>query len=93
MAIGRVGPRRPLFYTGVLTIGFILGGFLSALLKRVLPPGPAKELFTWTVTPAIGPAHLDLLIFNVTLGPIALEVSLLAIVGVILAYLLARSLF
>ncbi|MBI4500098.1 MAG: DUF4321 domain-containing protein [Gemmatimonadetes bacterium] len=88
-----IGPRRPMFYAGVLTVGFILGGFLSALLRRFLPPGPAKELFTWTVTPALGPAHLDLLIFNVTLGPIGLEVSLLAIVGVILAYLLARSLF
>ena len=41
----------------------------------------------------MGPVHLDLLIFNVTLGPVGLEVSLLGIVGVILAYLLARSLF
>ena len=88
-----IGPRRPLFYLGVLTIGFVLGGFLSALLRRFLPPGPAKEFFTWTVTPAIGPVHLDLLIFNVTLGPIGLEVSLLGILGVGLAYLLARSLF
>lgn len=93
MAIGRIGPRRPLFYASILTVGFVLGGFLSALLKRFLPPGPAKELFTWTVTPSIGPVHLDLLIFNVTLGPIGLEVSLLGIFGVILAYLLARSLF
>ena len=88
-----IGPRRPLFYLGVLAIGFVLGGFLSALLRRFLPPGPAKEFFTWTVTPAVGPLHLDLLVFNVTLGPIGLEVSLLGIVGVILAYLLARSLF
>jgi len=88
-----IGPRRPLFYVGVLAIGFVLGGFLSALLRRFLPPGPAKEFFTWTVTPAVGPVHLDLLIFSVTLGPIGLEVSLLGIVGVILAYLLARSLF
>lgn len=77
----------------VLTTGFVLGGFLSALLRRFLPPGPAKEFFTWTVTPSIGPLHLDLLVLNVTLGPIGLEVSLLSLVGVILAYLLARSLF
>ena len=88
-----IGPRRPLFYTGVLAVGFVLGGFLSALLSRFLPSGPAKEFFTWTVTPAVGPVHLDLLIFNVTLGPVGLEVSLMGIVGVILAYLLARSLF
>ncbi len=88
-----IGPRKPVFYVGVLTIGFVLGGFLSALLKRFLPEGPAKEFFTWTVSPSLGPLHLDLIIFSLTLGPIAVQVSLLGIVGVVLAYLLARSLF
>ena len=88
-----IGPRRPLFYLGVLTGGFVLGGFLSALLRRFLPAGPAKEFFTWTVTPSIGPLHLDLVILQLTLGPIGLQVSLLGIVGIILAYLVARSLF
>ena len=88
-----IGPRRPLFYLSVLTGGFVLGGFRSALLRRVLPPGPAKEFFTWTVTPSVGPVHLDLLVLSVTLGPIGLDVSLLGLVGVVLAYLLARSLF
>ena len=32
-------PRRPLFYLAVLSTGFALGGFLSALLERVLPAG------------------------------------------------------
>lgn len=88
-----IGPRRPLFYVTVLSIGFVLGGFLSALLRRFLPAGPAKEFFTWTVTPSVGPVHVDLIIFSLTLGPLVVQVSLLAIVGVILAYLLARSLF
>jgi hypothetical protein len=88
-----IGPRRPAFYVSVLAIGFVLGGFLSALLDRFLPQGPAKEFFTWTVTPAIGPIHLNLLIMNLTLGPIGIQVSLLALVGVVVAYLVARSLF
>jgi hypothetical protein len=88
-----IGPRRPLYYTGVLTLGFVLGGFLSALLKRFLPDGPAKEFFTFTVAPSVGPVHLNLIIFSVTLGPLVLQVSLLALVGVILAYLMAKSLF
>jgi hypothetical protein len=88
-----IGPRRPLFYFTVLSIGFVLGGFLSALLRRFLPPGPAKEFFTWTVAPTVGPLHLDLLVLKVALGPIGLEVSLLGLVGIVLAYLLARSLF
>ena len=87
------GPRRPLFYLGVLATGFVLGGFLHALLSRFLPPGAAKEFFTWNVTPTIGPVHLDLVMVSLTLGPLGLNVSLLAIVGVAVAYLVARSLF
>ncbi len=88
-----IGPRKPRFYVGVLTIGFMTGGFLSALLERFLPEGPAKAFFTWTVAPSIGPLDIDLLVLNMTIGPVGLRVSLLAIIGVILAYLLARSLF
>ncbi len=88
-----IGPRRPLFYILVLALGFILGGFLSALLERFLPDGPAKEFFTWTVAPSVGPLQLDLLILSLALGPVALKVSLLGLVGIVLAYLLARTLF
>lgn len=88
-----IGARRPRFYLAVLTLGFVLGGFLSALLNRFLPAGPAKEFFTWTVTPSIGPFHLDLVILNMTLGPVGLQVSLLGLVGIVIAYLIARSLF
>ena len=88
-----IGPRRPLFYIGVLSLGFVFGGFLSALLDRFLPEGPATDFFTWTVTPSIGPFHVDLLIFSAAIGPIAVSVSLLGLVGIGLAYMLARSLF
>jgi hypothetical protein len=88
-----IGPRRAGFYVAVLAIGFVVGGFLSTLMDRFLPQGPAKEFFTWTVHPSIGPFHVNLLLVNMTMGPIDLHVSLLALVGVILAYLIARSLF
>ena len=88
-----IGARKPSYYVTVLTLGFVLGGFLSSLLDRFLPAGPAKEFFTWTVTPSVGPLSVNLLIVSFTVGPIGLQVSLLAIVGVVLAYLLARSLF
>ena len=86
-------PRRPLFYLGVLSSGFVLGGFLSALLKRVLPEGAPKEVLTFAVTPTLGPVSVNLLVLSFTIGPIGFNVSVLAVVGVILAYLLARSLF
>ena len=87
------GPRRPGFYLGVLAVGFVVGGLLQSFLRRFLPEGPAKDVFTWSVTPTIGPLHLDLLVMSITLGPIGLDVSLLALVGVAFAYLVARSLF
>jgi len=71
----------------------VLGGFLQALLRRFLPQGAAKEFFTTAVTPTFGPIHLDLLVVSITLGPIGLEVSLLSVLGVVIAYLIARSLF
>ena len=87
------GPRRPLFYLGVLAVGFVVGGFLNALLRRYLPQGPAKEFLTTSVTPTFGPVHVDLIVVSITLGPIGLDVSLVALVGVAIAYFIARSLF
>jgi hypothetical protein len=86
-------PRRPLFYLGVLSAGFALGGFLSAFLERMLPAGAPKEVLTFAVTPRLGPVTVDLLVLWFTIGPIGLKISVLAVVGVVLAYLLARSLF
>jgi hypothetical protein len=86
-------PRRPRFYLGLLSAGFVLGGFLHALLARILPDGAPKEVLTFAVTPRIGPVSLDLLVLSFTIGPVAITVSAMAVVGVILAYLLARSLF
>jgi hypothetical protein len=87
------GPRRPLFYLGVLAAGFVVGGVLNAILRWKLPQGAAKEFFTTAWTPTFGPVHLDLLMLSMTLGPIGLDVSLLALVGVAIAYFVARSLF
>ncbi len=86
-------PKRPLYYLGILSTGFVLGGFLSALLRKVLPDGAPKEVLTFTVTPTFGPVSVNLLVLSFTIGPIGLNVSVLAVVGVVLAYLLARSLF
>ena len=89
-----IGPRRPSFYIAVLSLGFVLGGFLSELLDKLLPQGsPAEAFLTLSVTPSIGPLHVDLLLFGATVGPFALKVSLLGLVGVVLAYMLARSIF
>ena len=87
------GPRRPRFYLGVLVAGFVAGGFLNALLRQFLPESAAKNIFTYTMTGSAGPVSLDLIVVSFTLGPVGLHVSLLSLVGVVLAYLIARSLF
>jgi hypothetical protein len=87
------GPHRPRFYLGVLVTGFLAGGFLSAFLKRWLPDSAAKEFFTTTATSVFGPVSMDLLVVNFTLGPVGVHISLLSLIGVLLAYIIARSLF
>ena len=85
--------HRPGFHAVVLTIGLIVGGFLTQFARMWLPGGAVKEFLTTGVTPSIGPLTINLIIVTIGLGPIALDVSLLSLVGVLIAYLFARSLF
>jgi hypothetical protein len=85
--------HRPGFHAVVLTVGFIVGGFLTQFARMWLPGGAVKEFLTTGVTPSIGPLTINLIIVTIGLGPIALDVSLLSLVGVLIAYLIARSLF
>ena len=85
--------NRPLFHVVTLAIGFIVGGFMTQFARRFLPVGAVKEFLTTGVTRAIGPLHVDLVILKFALGPVAFDVSLLSLVGVLIAYLIARSLF
>lgn len=85
--------RGSLFHVSVLAAGFIIGGLFTQVGRRFLPPGAAKEFFTTGVSPAFGPLSIDLVILKFALGPVVLDVSLLSLLGVLLAYLIARSLF
>lgn len=85
--------HRPGYHAIVLAIGFVVGGFFTAAARRWLPPGAVKEFLTTGVSPSIGPLQLDLVILKLNLGPLVLDVSLLSLVGVLVAYLIARSLF
>ncbi|MFN2398868.1 MAG: DUF4321 domain-containing protein [Gemmatimonadaceae bacterium] len=85
--------HRPGFHAIVLAIGFIIGGFMTQFARTFLPAGAVKEFLTTGVTPSIGPLGLDLIIVKLALGPVAIDVSLLSLVGILIAYLIARSLF
>jgi hypothetical protein len=85
--------RRPIFHAVVLSIGFVVGGFMTLLARKFLPLGAVKEFLTTGFTPSVGPLQVDLIILKFALGPVALDVSFLSLVGVLVAYLIARSLF
>jgi len=85
--------HRPVFHVVVLAIGFVVGGVLTQVCRRFLPPGAVKEFLTTGLTPSFGPLTIDLLILKFSLGPVLIDVSLLSLLGVIVAYLIARSLF
>jgi hypothetical protein len=70
-----------------------VGGVLQQVGRKFLPPGAAKEFFTTGVTPSLGPMPVDLVILKFALGPVAIDVSLLSLLGVLVAYLIARSIF
>ena len=85
--------HRPVFHVLVLASGLVAGGLLTEVARRFLPAGAVKEFLTTGVTPAIGPLPIDLVILKFAVGPVALDVSLLSLLGVLIAYLIARSLF
>ena len=85
--------HRPGYHGLVLLCGFFTGGLLQAAARAWMPSGAVKEFLTTAVTPSLGHIDIDLVIIKFGLGPIALDVSLLSLVGVLIAYLIARSLF
>ena len=85
--------HNPVFHGVVLASGFVVGGIMTKLARRFLPDGVVKEFLTSGLTPSVGPVPIDLLILKFSLGPVLVEVSLLSLLGVLVAYLIARSLF
>lgn len=85
--------HRPGFHAIVLALGFIAGGAMQQAARILFPAGAAKEFLTAGVTASVGPLPIDLIIIRFALGPVAIDVSLLSLVGVLVAYLIARSLF
>jgi hypothetical protein len=84
--------HRPVFHGVVLAIGFVPGGVIQEAARRMFPAGAAKQFLTVGVSPSLGPFDIDLVLVKFQFG-LVLDVSLLSLVGVLVAYLIARSLF
>ena len=85
--------HRPGFHALVLTIGFVAGGALTQAARLFLPAGAAKQVLTAGITPAFGPITINLGLIAFTIGPVVIDVSIVGLFGVLVAYLIARSLF
>ncbi len=93
MALRGSSKHRPGFHAIVLAVGFIVGGAMQQAARILFPAGAAKEFLTAGVTASFGPLQIDLVLIRFALGPVAIDVSILSLVGVLVAYLIARSLF
>lgn len=93
MAARGPSKHRPVFHLIVIASGFVVGGLITQVARIFLPPGAVKEFLTTPVTPSMDAHSFNLIILKFALGPVALDVSLLSLVGVLIAYLIARSLF
>ena len=93
MALRGSSKHRPGFHALVLALGFIAGGAMQQAARILFPAGAAKEFLTAGVTASVGPLPIDLILIKFALGPVAIDVSILSLVGVLVAYLIARSLF
>ncbi len=72
-----------------LLVGAMVGTLLGDLLGMVLPPGVVKELFLRSVSFALGPAEIDLLVMNLTIG-FAMKLNFSGVIGLGAAYYLLR---
>lgn len=84
--------HRPGFHALILGIGFIVGAVFQQAARILFPPGAAKQFLTAGITPSFGPLPIDLGLIKLSFG-FAIDVSLLSLVGILVAYLIARSLF
>ena len=66
---------------------------MTAAARQWMPAGAVKEFLTYGVSFSVGPLPVDLVILSFVIGPIAIDVAFLSLVGILVAYLIARSLF
>lgn len=75
-------------------IGIIVGGALQDFARVLLPPGPAKQFLTSGIAWQSPPTHpIPFLIGHLTLGPLAIDVSLTGIVVCVFVIIALRRIF
>lgn len=74
-----------------MLLGFFLGGLFTQLAEMFLPDSAARTFLTTSVSASVGPFSMDLVAVAFTLGPVAVYLNVLTLVGVFIVALVARS--
>ena len=88
-----VHTRRRIVKRGLvaLVFGLFLGGLFTKLAEIFLPQSAARAFLTTSVSLSVGPFFLDLVSVSFTLGPIAVALNVLTLVGILIAAVAVRS--
>ncbi len=83
--------RRPIaVVTLIIFLGIIVGTVVGELIGLLLPEGKAiREVFVNSTDLQVGPLHLNLVVFSLTLG-FSLRVNLMSVIGIFITTLLLR---
>ncbi len=80
--------RNPWFYVAVIFLGSLIGTALGEGLGAILPPGVVKQFFLRAAEMSIGPADINILVLQFTLG-FKLKLNIIGVIGIIIsAYIL-----
>ena len=74
-----------------LLLGFFLGGLFTKLTEMFLPDSAARTFLTTSVSVSVGPFSMNLVAIAFTVGPLAINLNVLTLVGIFLVALIARS--
>ena len=86
--------RRHRITIAAIPIGMIVGGELQRVGRMFLPPGAVKVFFTSGLSwQSASSTTINYLFGTATFGPIAVDVSIVAILGILLIVRMALATF
>ncbi|RMH22813.1 MAG: DUF4321 domain-containing protein [Gemmatimonadetes bacterium] len=78
-------------FSFTLVLGLLLGGLLTKLAEWFLPDSAARDFLATSVEASIGPFSLDLVAVAFTIGPLAVKLNVLTLVGIAIVAFIVRS--
>jgi len=89
--MGDTRRRNVLRLIWTLVLGLFLGGLFTKLSELFLPDSAARDFLTTSVDASVGPLSIDLVAVAFTIGPLAVTLNVLTLVGVGIVAFVARS--